>query len=210
VRTSLTYTTSRLSPKQGDGKRDSLERSFHAHVETHQFALITVAREYHKAVDKRRNMSDPVEYNDKRGLPTPWTRTSKKFKREEKEESRHNGTGGNTHVHADSQGNPDANEDAAREVASRQGQVQELCYPLHRVLKLYLDDNKCIRNNALDYYQQESPFYFRGAIDERGWSDQTNVFCKVWREGDRRKNQQHIKDEIPSTVTQTPLLSHAL
>jgi hypothetical protein len=35
-------------------------------------------------------MSDPVEYNDKRGLPISWTRTSKKFRRESVALDHHN------------------------------------------------------------------------------------------------------------------------
>jgi serine/threonine protein kinase len=93
-------------------------------------------------------------------------------------------------------GDAKANEHAAREVASCNGHVQELDYPLHRFEELCFDEDKSDWDRDMEYYQQESPFYFRGVLDGKGRHDRSSVFCKVWREGDRRTNRETIADEI--------------
>jgi Protein kinase domain len=87
--------------------------------------------------------------------------------------------------------NPSANEVAARNVASLHGKIQKLDYPWTRVGFYNLDATKQEQWEAdMAFYMQESPFYFRGIYGS------TEVFCKVWREGDPRTCRKDILEEI--------------
>ena len=46
----------------------------------------------------------------------------------------------------------------------------------------------------LEYYQQESPFYFIGKTKRE--NKEVGVFCKMWRDGDRLTNVDDIKQEM--------------
>jgi Protein kinase domain len=89
---------------------------------------------------------------------------------------------------------PDDCENAAMKVASWNGQVQELRSLRTRMPALILcDDESVQRRSEMEYYQQQSPFYFQGVVPE---STKSLVFCKVWREGDPRTNRKNILDKM--------------
>jgi serine/threonine protein kinase len=46
------------------------------------------------------------------------------------------------------------------------------------------------------YYQQESPFFFKGIDSGNGSNQGTVVFCKVWCEGDRHTCRRNVEQEI--------------
>jgi serine/threonine protein kinase len=89
---------------------------------------------------------------------------------------------------------PEDCEHAAMKVASWNGLVQELCSLRTRMPALILcDDESVQRRSELEYYQQGSPFYFKGVVPG---PTKCHVFCKVWREGDPRTNRKNILDEM--------------
>jgi Protein kinase domain len=133
--------------------------------------------------DARRNLDNCVTKTQGKGSSTGAKRTS--------EGDRKLASGG-AQEGADVE--PDDYENAARKVASWNGLVQELCSFRTRMPELILcDDESVQRRSEMEYYQQQSPFYFQGVVPE---PTKSLVFCKVWREGDRRTNRKNILDEI--------------
>jgi Protein kinase domain len=94
---------------------------------------------------------------------------------------------------------PGDNENAAKIAASRLGLIQclEYIFPRMRELVMFDDDTPhCQRESDFNFYQQESPYFFKG-IDKREQSSTNNaVFCKVWREGDRHTSRKNVEEEI--------------
>ena len=99
---------------------------------------------------------------------------------------------------------PSDNETAAKIAASASGLIHDLDYPLvrndyHGVM-FGNDIVQNQRNIQFNFYQQESPFYFKGTYRTNNPSDHkkknTLVFCKVWRNGDRYTHRNNIDDEI--------------
>jgi hypothetical protein len=68
-----------------------------------------------------------------------------------------------------SKSQPSNSEDAARQVASRNGQVRSLDYPKPRAMDLNLDGGEQeLYQSKMEFYQQASPFYFSGVWGDRG------------------------------------------
>ena len=91
---------------------------------------------------------------------------------------------------------PEDNENAAKKAISFCGPIQSLVYPFPRVHELVMfdDDNVQSQREAdFNFFQQESPFYFRGISPLNKYDD---LFCKVWREGDRYTNRKNVEKEI--------------
>lgn len=96
---------------------------------------------------------------------------------------------------------PSKREEIAKEIASRGGQIQALDYPWPRLRVLDFGDlsPEFTEQSKLDYYQQQSPFYFvgcRATSNNMGGFGGDAVFCKVWREGDDKTDLECIKKEI--------------
>jgi hypothetical protein len=91
-----------------------------------------------------------------------------------------------------SKSQPSNSEDAARQVASRNGQVRSLDYPKPRAMDLNLDGGEEeLYQSKMEFYQQASPFYFSGV-----WGIEALCFCMVWREGDERTNRLEVQQEM--------------
>jgi hypothetical protein len=72
-------------------------------------------------------------------------------------------------------------------MASCNGAIRDLHFPGVRVKNAALS----LWDRDIAYYQQESPFYFKGNMVNS--PENTKVFCKVWREGDPHVNHDDIK-----------------
>jgi len=118
--------------------------------------------------EKIKNLSSIIKSKSKSGATTKSGSTSQEAEQERQVQS-----------------NPEA-ESRARRVASQHGRVQELRFPWLRIVQLF------DQSNDDSNHQLESPFYFTGRIADLGAA----VFCKVWREGDRRTKRQRIGEEI--------------
>jgi serine/threonine protein kinase len=85
---------------------------------------------------------------------------------------------------------PQKGENEAMTMASLNGTIYDLHVPCFRVKNAALAP----WDRDMAYYQQESPFYFKGSLVN--YPDNMPVFCKVWREGDSHVDRDDIKDEI--------------
>ena len=101
---------------------------------------------------------------------------------------------------ASAEKSPSDNENAAKVAASRSGQIQELVYPFFRIRELdlgYNDKTDWRREADFNFFQQESPYFFRGVDKGQQSSSEDNaVFCKVWREGDSHTSREAVEEEI--------------
>jgi Protein kinase domain len=86
--------------------------------------------------------------------------------------------------------NPGKYKDAARQVASWNGQVKNLIHLFPRVGALCFDDDMGHNIPDQKFHWQKSPFYFKGLHHSK------SVFCKVWHEGDSRTDRNNIDEEI--------------
>jgi Protein kinase domain len=83
------------------------------------------------------------------------------------------------------------NEAMAMAMASLNGKIHGLHYPWSRVKNAAALD---LWGHDRAFYQQESPFYFKGFMVDGQNNDA--VFCKVWRECDDLVDPEDVKNEI--------------
>jgi hypothetical protein len=94
---------------------------------------------------------------------------------------------------------PGDNANAAKIAASRLGLIQGLDYIFPRMRELVMFDDgqpQTQREADFNFYQQESPYFFKGIHKSEQGSTSNAVFCKVWREGDRHTKRKHVEEEI--------------
>ena len=90
---------------------------------------------------------------------------------------------------------PSNNENAAKIAATCSGLIYGLVYPFSRIREsVMLDDNQ--READINFFQQESPFFFTGIVRKNQSNQESAVFCKVWREGDRHTNRKKVDEEM--------------
>jgi serine/threonine protein kinase len=88
-------------------------------------------------------------------------------------------------------GGQQGNENEAMAMASLNGKIHHLQYPWSRVKNAAAID---LWGHDMAYYQQESPFYFKGVMVDG--PNKHSVFCKVWRECDDHVDLEDVKNEI--------------
>lgn len=91
---------------------------------------------------------------------------------------------------------PSENENAAKIAASQFGQVESLDYPFSRIRDLVIFDEKNQREADFKFFQQESPFFFKGVSKGKRGNQDMAVFCKIWREGDQHTSRANVEKEI--------------
>ena len=86
-------------------------------------------------------------------------------------------------------------ENAAKLAASCSGLIHGLSYPFSRICELDMIDDDNAQAD-FKFFQQESPFFFKGIFRYDQGDKGNTVFFKVWCEGDRHTSRKNIDEEI--------------